>query len=64
MTNDRAYDVLCHHFDFESTDMKELQQAVDQIAPIVDGLAVNDTPGNHDMLLALVWEAQATLENC
>jgi hypothetical protein len=61
MTQEEAFDTLvCHDLGFKVRP-GELARAVCLIAEVVDGKRINETAGNHDMLLTLVRIAKEAL---
>jgi len=61
MTQEQAFDTLvCHDLGFKVRP-SELVRAVCLISEVVDGKRVNETNGNHDMLLTLVHIAKEAI---
>ena len=61
MTQEQAFDALvCHDLGFKVRP-SELVRAVCLISEVVDGKRVNETNGNHDMLLTLVHIAKEAI---
>ena len=61
MTQEEAFDTLvCHDLGFKVRP-GELVRAVCLISEVVDGKRVNETNGNHDMLLTLVHIAKEAI---